>query len=134
MTSVSSFLQLASGAFTRQFWAGSPLFTTLHYSPTEAALTGRTALVTGANSGLGLETAVHLARLDPKVLILAVRTASKGEAARDEIAERSGLDRARIQVWELDMASFARQVKSQERLREWVVTSLWLCQPVTDER
>lgn len=108
MTSVSSFLQLASGAFTRQFWAGSPLFTTLHYDPPAAALTGRTALVTGVNSGLGLEVAVHLARLDPKVLLLAVRSAAKGEAAREEVAERSGLDKGRIEVWELDMASFAR--------------------------
>lgn len=108
MTSLSSFLQLASGAFNRKFWTSSPMFTTLHYEPTPGALTGRTAVVTGANSGLGLETAVHLARLDPKLLILAVRTRSKGEAAREEVAERSGLEKGRIEVWEVDMASFER--------------------------
>ncbi len=116
MTSVSSFLQLASGAFTRTFWASSPLFTTLHYSPPEGALTGRTAVVTGANGGLGLGTAVHLARLNSTLLILAVRTASKGEAAREEVAARSGLEKDRIQVWEVDMASFERLVKSSSHL------------------
>jgi NAD(P)-dependent dehydrogenase (short-subunit alcohol dehydrogenase family) len=41
---------------------------------------GRTAIITGANSGLGAITARELARVGAKV-ILAVRTPSKGEAA-----------------------------------------------------
>jgi NAD(P)-dependent dehydrogenase (short-subunit alcohol dehydrogenase family) len=41
---------------------------------------GRTAIITGANSGLGAITARELARAGAKV-ILAVRTPSKGEAA-----------------------------------------------------
>jgi len=41
---------------------------------------GRTAIVTGANSGLGQVTARELARVGAQV-ILAVRNTGKGEAA-----------------------------------------------------
>lgn len=56
---------------------------------------GRTALITGANSGLGAITARELARVGAKV-ILAVRTPSKGEAAA---AKMSG----DIEVRQLDL-------------------------------
>jgi NAD(P)-dependent dehydrogenase (short-subunit alcohol dehydrogenase family) len=46
---------------------------------------GRTAVVTGSNSGLGLVTARELARAGALV-VLAARDARKAEAARDEIA------------------------------------------------
>ncbi len=54
-------------------------------------LTGRRAVVTGANSGLGLHTALELARHGAEV-ILAVRDLDRGEVARAQIAEaaRSG--------------------------------------------
>src|ERR1700728_1989473 len=44
------------------------------------SFTGRTAIVTGANSGLGEVTARELARVGAQV-ILAVRNTGKGEAA-----------------------------------------------------
>jgi len=53
---------------------------------------GRVAVVTGANSGIGLMTARELARADARV-VLAVRNAEKGaDAARDHSggAERGG--------------------------------------------
>ena len=46
--------------------------------------TGRTAVVTGANSGLGLETARELARHGATV-VLACRDTAKGERALQEI-------------------------------------------------
>jgi NAD(P)-dependent dehydrogenase (short-subunit alcohol dehydrogenase family) len=55
------------------------------------ALTGRTALVTGASGGLGLITAREFARAGARV-VLAVRTASKGEQAA---RARSGRTEAR---------------------------------------
>ncbi len=53
--------------------------------PAPGSLTGRVALVTGANSGLGKATAAGLARLGASVRLL-VRDRSRGQAAAAEIA------------------------------------------------
>jgi NAD(P)-dependent dehydrogenase (short-subunit alcohol dehydrogenase family) len=66
--------------------------------------TGRTAVVTGANSGLGLVTARELARAGASV-VMACRNLDKGHAAVDAI--RAGVPRAKLQLDELDLASLA---------------------------
>lgn len=58
-------------------------------------LDGRTALVTGATSGLGLVTARALARLGASVVLL-VRNTGKGEAVRAEISATTGNDAVRV--------------------------------------
>ncbi|HUH80984.1 MAG TPA: oxidoreductase, partial [Solirubrobacteraceae bacterium] len=63
---------------------------------------GRTAVVTGANSGLGLETARELARHGARV-VLACRDTVKGERALHEIL--SSAPGARVEVEFLDLAS-----------------------------
>ncbi|KAF7370334.1 hypothetical protein MSAN_00664800 [Mycena sanguinolenta] len=73
---------------------------------THADLTGRTYVVTGSNTGLGLATAIHLARMNPARLILAVRDLKKGNAAKDEIIAETAFA-GLLEVWELDMADFA---------------------------
>jgi NAD(P)-dependent dehydrogenase (short-subunit alcohol dehydrogenase family) len=67
-------------------------------------LTGQVIIVTGANSGIGKETAVALAQMGATVVMTA-RSASKGEAARADVMERSGSDR--VVLGSLDLASFA---------------------------
>jgi NAD(P)-dependent dehydrogenase (short-subunit alcohol dehydrogenase family) len=63
---------------------------------------GRTAVVTGANSGLGLVTARELARSGARV-VLACRNLDKGHTAIDEI--RAAVPDAQVQLEELDLAS-----------------------------
>ncbi|MFT4976337.1 MAG: NAD(P)-dependent dehydrogenase (short-subunit alcohol dehydrogenase family) [Myxococcota bacterium] len=52
----------------------------------------RTALVTGANSGLGFEAAAQLAEDGWERIILACRSTDKAEAARAQLVERTGKD------------------------------------------
>jgi NAD(P)-dependent dehydrogenase (short-subunit alcohol dehydrogenase family) len=63
-------------------------------------LTGRTAVVTGANSGLGLETAKALAAKHAHV-VMAVRNQDKAVAARDQI--RSAVPSAALELVPLDL-------------------------------
>ena len=65
---------------------------------------GRRAIVTGANSGLGFETALALAGHGADVT-LAVRDLAKGEAAAEQIRARS--PQASIEVRRLDLADLA---------------------------
>jgi NAD(P)-dependent dehydrogenase (short-subunit alcohol dehydrogenase family) len=65
---------------------------------------GRTAIVTGANSGLGLVTARELARAGASV-VMACRNLDKGHAAVDEV--RAAVPDAQVQLDELDLASLA---------------------------
>jgi NAD(P)-dependent dehydrogenase (short-subunit alcohol dehydrogenase family) len=69
--------------------------------PTQAA---RTALVTGANSGIGYQAALELARHGAHAL-LGCRNAAKGRAALDRLLREA--PGASAEVVELDMASLA---------------------------
>lgn len=72
--------------------------------PTTPDMTGRTVLVTGANAGIGKETAVGLAAAGAEVVMTA-RDRAKGEAALAEVRDRAGSDR--VSVGDLDLASLA---------------------------
>lgn len=64
------------------------------------SLTGKTALVTGANTGLGYETAYVLAHAGANVY-LAVRNPAKGEAARERILASKPSGSAEVAVLDL---------------------------------
>jgi retinol dehydrogenase 12 len=67
-----------------------------------AALEGRIALVTGATSGIGQETAVGLAARGAQVVLVG-RDRARAEAARKDVSERSG--NPRVDVLLADFAS-----------------------------
>lgn len=64
-------------------------------------LAGRRCLVTGANSGIGFETALALADLGAEVVLLC-RSRERGEAAAERIREQTGS--ARVSVTECDVS------------------------------
>lgn len=70
----------------------------------ESTCSGKTYVITGGNSGLGLETARHLVGFSASRVVLAVRNLPAGEEAKNEI-ERSTGRTGVVQVWHLDMAS-----------------------------
>ncbi|KAK4955618.1 hypothetical protein LTR10_006557 [Elasticomyces elasticus] len=82
--------------------------------------TGKTIIVTGANTGLGKEAARHFVRLGAEKVIIACRNVQKGEAAKKDIAS-SGASTI-IEVWQLDLQdydsvkAFAKRANSLKRL------------------
>lgn len=100
------------------------LYSQLFVTPPKVThdFTGQTVIVTGANVGLGLEAARKFAELGCAKLILAVRTVSKGEAAKESIIKTSGRTQDFVEVWPLDLTSkasvrdFASRVNDLERL------------------
>lgn len=65
---------------------------------------GRRIIVTGANSGTGLEATRRLAAASAEV-VMAVRNLAKGEAARDELLEAQ--PDARLELRHLDLADLS---------------------------
>lgn len=64
-------------------------------------LTGKTAIITGGNSGIGFETAKGLLQMDTNI-ILAVRNMEKGEAARAALLNLC--PSSQISIIQLDLA------------------------------
>jgi NAD(P)-dependent dehydrogenase (short-subunit alcohol dehydrogenase family) len=75
---------------------------------------GRNAIVTGANSGLGLVTARELARAGASV-VMACRNLDKGHAAIEQV--RAAVPDAQVQLEELDLASLESVRGFAERYR-----------------
>lgn len=84
----------------RQLWDAD-------FAAPEADLSGKTAIVTGSNIGLGYETVAHLMRMQCFEIIIAVRNTSKGEDAKTALLARFPAYQGNLHVWELDLASFA---------------------------
>lgn len=79
-----------------------------------AAFADKTVIVTGSNTGLGLEVARHT-RLNAAKVILAVRDQAKGEIAKADIeasTQRTGV----LEIWELDQAHYASAQAFAERV------------------
>lgn len=82
--------------------------------PAPHSLSGRTAIVTGANSGIGKEIAAQLADLDARV-VMVVRHLDRGADAAAEVRGRvSGAD---VVIEQADMSDLASVRELAQRLR-----------------
>ncbi|PMD29081.1 NAD(P)-binding protein [Hyaloscypha variabilis F] len=85
------------------FWWGKR---NLPKDPT-TSFAGKTILITGANVGLGFESAIKFAALGASSLIFGVRSLQRGEDAKKLICQRTGYLLSNIKLFQLDMSTFA---------------------------
>lgn len=96
--------------FTKRYFGGG-------VCTSKATLNGKIVIITGANTGIGLETAVDMAQRGARV-ILACRSPERGEAAVQVVKERSKNEA--VVFAQLDLASlqsvrdFATRILNQE--------------------
>jgi NAD(P)-dependent dehydrogenase (short-subunit alcohol dehydrogenase family) len=77
---------------------------------------GKTVIVTGSNIGLGKEAARHFVRMGASTVILAVRSLDRGHAAKHDVEATTNCAENVIQVWRIDMASYASVQKFAARV------------------
>ncbi|MGD1210049.1 MAG: SDR family oxidoreductase [Candidatus Acidiferrales bacterium] len=77
-------------------------------------MTGKTCVVTGANSGIGKETALGLARMGARV-VLVCRNPEKGQAALEEIRRESGSPDLELLIAEMSSQASVRALAEQIR-------------------
>ncbi len=79
-------------------------------------MTGKTVLVTGANSGIGFEASVKLARMGAEVVMVA-RDPKKGDAALAEVKARSGSQKVSLLVHDLGSMAGVRALAAAFRAK-----------------
>jgi len=93
-------------------------YTQLFITPSapSTSCTGKTIIVTGANTGLGKEAARKFVQLGAEKVILGCRNAGKGEAAKREIEASEGREGV-VEVWELDLGDYGSVGRFVERAK-----------------
>ncbi|KAJ5783893.1 uncharacterized protein N7518_009570 [Penicillium psychrosexuale] len=89
-------------------------------APSTTSLRGKAGIVTGSNTGLGYQASAQFLGLGLSHLILAVRSISKGEAARNSLLASlpASVKPPVVEVWELDLGSYASTIAFVERLKK----------------
>lgn len=90
-------------------------------TPTGTNLSGQTIIITGANTGLGYESARQFLTLGASRVILACRSLTRGSAAAtslrtDPVILKTNPD-ATIEVFELDLASYTSGLRFAEKVK-----------------
>ncbi|EPS35682.1 hypothetical protein H072_10846 [Dactylellina haptotyla CBS 200.50] len=96
-------MQPLTSNYWRRFWRSQ--HTSPPQFPKDLDLTGKVAIVTGSNTGLGLESSRQFLSHKLSRLIMAVRSTDKGETAANTL--RNAHPNATIEVWPLDMNSYS---------------------------
>jgi len=75
-------------------------------------MNGRTCIVTGANAGIGYETALGLARLGARV-VMVCRNPQKAERAMASIREKTGNDGLQLAIADLSVQASVRELAAK---------------------
>lgn len=100
----------------RQFRVSPPAV-----APTDVDLKGKTAIITGANSGLGFHSGAELLGLGLSRLIITARDEAKGKAAMKALSDKKPSGTS-VEVWPLNLSdydsitSFVERVKTLDHL------------------
>ncbi|KII92883.1 hypothetical protein PLICRDRAFT_134861 [Plicaturopsis crispa FD-325 SS-3] len=81
-----------------------------------ADLTGKTVVIVGANTGIGLEATLHFASMKPAKIIMACRNIDKGNAAKAKV-ERETLYKS-AEVWLLDLSNFSSVIAFADKFEK----------------
>jgi NAD(P)-dependent dehydrogenase (short-subunit alcohol dehydrogenase family) len=104
MVASKDLLPLTASFFPTIFWEAQFCYKP-QWPPEDTSLSEKVAIVTGANTGLGYDCARQLLSFKLSHLIIAVRSAEKGEAAAAKL--RAQYPEATVEVWPLDMNSYS---------------------------
>jgi NAD(P)-dependent dehydrogenase (short-subunit alcohol dehydrogenase family) len=91
-------------------------------TPQDTQLTGKTIIVTGGNTGLGLEASRQFLRLGAARVILACRSVTKGHQAAADLRADPDVKRSNptavIDVFELDLADYQSGLHFANKIKQ----------------
>jgi NAD(P)-dependent dehydrogenase (short-subunit alcohol dehydrogenase family) len=79
---------------------------------TVSEMQGKICIVTGSNSGIGKETALSLAKMGAKV-VMVVRNKERGEKAQKEIVKQSGTNSVDLMICDLSSMESTKQFSKE---------------------
>ncbi|KAH6903863.1 short-chain dehydrogenase [Coprinopsis sp. MPI-PUGE-AT-0042] len=84
--------------------------------PETVDLSGKTIIVTGANTGIGYEAAKYFAKMKPGKLIIACRSKERGDAAVAQLKEETGFENVFLRL--LDLAKFSSVIEFADKFEQ----------------